>query len=149
MKEIMVAALKKGTVIDHIPAEYTFKVAEILKIKDYDNKLVIASNLPSKRLGKKGIIKISEHYLDKKGAQKIALIAPNATMSKIDDYKVIEKTSLDRAKLLSGILKCYNPNCITNSEPMETKFVVEQEKPLVVRCRYCEREMKKKDIELI
>jgi len=148
MKERTVSALKKGTVIDHIPAEFTFKVAEILKLDAVKNKIVIASNLESKKLGKKGILKIADMYLDKKCAQKIALIAPQASMSKIDDFKVIEKIKLERAKLLSGILKCYNPNCITNTEAMETKFIVVNEKPLAVKCGYCEREMNKEDIML-
>jgi len=144
-----VAALKKGTVIDHIPADKTFKVAEILKLDNMANMVVIASNLTSKKLGCKGLIKIADAYLDKKVVQKIALIAPRASVSRIDNYKVIEKTKLERSRLLSGLLKCYNPNCITNSEHIETKFVIEKEKPLLVRCRYCEREMKKEDIELL
>jgi len=149
MKEITVNAIKKGTVIDHIPAFYTYKVADILGLENINSRTVIASNLPSKKHGMKGIIKISNIYLDKEVVQKIALIAPKATVSKIDNFKVIDKTQLERPKLLKNLLKCFNPNCITNKEPMDTKFVVEKEKPLVVRCGYCEREMHKEDIELL
>jgi len=139
IKELSVSAIKEGTVIDHIPARHTFKVADILKLQDLENSVVIATNLKSTKLGMKGIIKTSGLFLDKKLLQKISLIAPKATVSKIKNYKAIEKTKLERPKLLNNIIKCVNPNCITNNEPMDTKFVVEKEKPLLVRCRYCER----------
>ena len=90
-KEITVSAIRKGSVIDHIRADATFRVAEILDVDKYKNRVVIASNLDSQKLGKKGIIKIANLYLDKKCVQKIALIAPEATMSKIEDFKVIDK----------------------------------------------------------
>jgi len=138
-KELSVSAIKEGTVIDHIPSKHTFKVAELLMLDKLDNRVVIASNLISLKLGTKGILKISDMFLDRKLVQKIALIAPNATVSTIKDYKIIEKTKLERPKILNNIIKCVNPNCITNNEPMKTEFVVESEKPVLVRCKYCER----------
>jgi len=149
MKEITVNAIKKGTVIDHIPSEYTFQVAEILGIDRMDDMVVIASNLKSSKHGSKGIIKVGTRYLDRHEVQKIALFAPDATVSSIDDYKIIEKNRLKRPKEYTGLLKCFNPNCITNREKMTSSFDLLGEKPLVIRCRYCEREMKKDDIELL
>lgn len=149
MKEIRINAIREGTVIDHIPAEYTFKVAEILKITHLDNVVSVASNLKSRKLGKKGIIKVE--FLDLKDtvAQKIALIAPNATLSTIKNFEVIEKKKLDIPQEIYNIVKCFNPNCITNNEKVKTKFLVESKKPLAIRCYHCERFMTKEDIELL
>lgn len=148
MKERTVAAIKRGTVIDHIPSDSVFKVSEILKLDKLDNTVVIASNLTSTKNGKKGLIKVEDMFLDEVCLQKIAIIARDATISRIEDYKVTEKTKLKRPKVLKGILKCFNPGCITNHEPMETEFYLESEKPLIVRCKHCEREMQKRDVEL-
>jgi aspartate carbamoyltransferase regulatory subunit len=149
MKELTVAAISKGTVIDHIPHEHTFKVAEILGISRSEDYIVVANNLPSKKIGVKGLIKIKNRYLDNKDVQRIALFAPNATVSKIDDFKIIEKTQMQRPKAYIDMIKCFNPNCITNKERMKSRFSLLSEKPLTLVCNYCERELKKEDLRLI
>jgi aspartate carbamoyltransferase regulatory subunit len=149
MREITVNAIKKGTVIDHIPTDYAFKVAEILKLHLMPNRVVIASNLDSRKLKLKGMVKIADTYLDKRDLQKIALIAPNATVSRIEDFRVIEKTNLERQRLMKNLIRCPNPKCITNNEGVHTKFAVEEESPLVVRCSYCESHLSEEEIELI
>ncbi len=149
MKELKVTAIENGTVIDHIPRDMAFKVAEILGLQYVEKSVVLASNLDSGKLGKKGIVKVSGMYLDKRHVQKIALIAPKATVSRIKGYKVVDKMKLTRPKLITGIVKCFNPNCITNTECTETRFVLVREGPLVLRCRYCERTMRKEDMVLL
>lgn len=149
MKELKISAIREGTVIDHIPAEHTFKVADILKVNEHNNVISIASNLESKKFGRKGIIKVGGLNLNEKDVQKIALIAPNATLNVIENFKVIEKKKLDVPEELYSIVKCFNPNCITNNENVKTKFLVESKKPLVIRCYHCERCMTKEDIELV
>ena len=59
--------------------------------------------------------------------------------SVIREYKVVKKLRVEMPDTIAGILKCPNPNCITNHEKMETRFDVESRKPVHVRCRYCER----------
>lgn len=149
MKERTISAIKQGTVIDHIPANYTFKVAEILGFDKIAKRVIIASNLESNKMGKKGIIKIEDVYLNQLGVQKIALIASNATLSVIKDYKVTEKTKLKRPNLIKSIIKCSNPNCITNKEEVVTQFTIESENPITVRCRHCERPITKEDMRLL
>jgi len=147
-KELKVSAIKEGTVIDHIPPDHTFKVAEILDVANLNKIVSIVSNLRSSRMGKKGIIKVGGLKLVERDVQRIALVAPRATLSIIKNYKVVEKNKLDIPDELNNIIRCFNPQCITNREKVKTKFFVESKKPLQVRCAYCERLMTNNDIEL-
>src|SRR3989344_3975774 len=139
MKQLTISAIKEGTVIDHIPASSVFKIAEILKIKDAPNEASIATNLPSKRLGRKGIIKISNLSLEQSAIDAIALLAEGATISIIKNYEVDKKQNVKIPNSVSGIIKCFNPSCITNHEQSVTKFEVIDKKELKLRCNYCEK----------
>lgn len=147
-KELKVSAIKEGTVIDHIPSDATFKVAEILNLKDIKRIISIATNLKSKRLGMKGIIKVAGKTLTKDEVDKIAVVAPKATVNIIHNYEVKEKINVSVPDTFNKIIKCSNPNCITNNENIKTKFYVIKKEPLKVKCHYCERSMEKEEIEL-
>ena len=147
-KELQVKALKNGTVIDHIPSDNLFKVVSLLQLDIARNQITIGNNLNSKRMGKKGIIKVSERYFSEEELSRIALIAPTAKINLIKDFEVIEKKELSLPDQFSGIVKCPNPKCITNNEPMKTRFDVITKDPIVLKCLYCEREIKQDDIQL-
>jgi aspartate carbamoyltransferase regulatory subunit len=147
MKEHPIGAIKDGTVIDHIRAESTFKVAKILRLEEMQEMVSIASNLHSSKMGKKGIVKIGGVTLRERDVQKIALIAPEATLNIVKDLKVISKRKLSVPKELDHIVRCFNPKCITNHEPVRTRFVVEPNDML--RCHHCERVMKREELELL
>jgi aspartate carbamoyltransferase regulatory subunit len=148
-KELKISAIRDGTVIDHIPSDATFKVADILNLKDEKNIISVATNLKSKKTGKKGIIKVAGKTLTKDEVNKIAVIAPKATLNIIENYSVREKIKVSIPDMFNKIIKCSNPNCITNNEDVKTKFYVSKKEPLRVKCHYCEREMEKKEIELV
>jgi len=148
-KELQVKALKNGTVIDHIPSDILFKVVSLLQLESVKNQITIGNNLTSKRMGKKGIIKISDRYYEEEEISRIALIAPNAKINIIRNFEVIEKKVLSLPDNFTGIVKCPNPKCITNNEPMKTKFEVIKKNPVVLRCPYCEREIQQEDIQLL
>ena len=122
-RELQIRAIKNGIVIDHIPSEKVFAIVEILKLKEYSERITVATNMPSSSLGRKGIIKIEEKILEEKELNNIALLAPNVTINIIEDYKVIEKTKLERLDKVVGLMKCDNPKCISNRENVKTKFV--------------------------
>ena len=148
-KELKVAALKDGTVIDHIPAEKVFKIVSILQLKISGQLLTIGNNLDSKRLERKGIIKISDRILSEDETSKIALIAPNASLNIIRDYKVVEKRALVLGEEMYDVVKCGNPMCITNHQNIPTRFKVIQEDGTVrLKCRYCTREILQDEINL-
>lgn len=139
-----VAAIKDGTVIDHIPSEATFKVLQILDLGN--ESITVGNNLSSKKMGLKGLVKISNKILTKEELNKIAIISPQATVSTIKDYKVENKFRVGVPEVLENILNCFNPKCITRNEEVPTKFYVIKKKPLKIRCHYCERIFKKSEI---
>ena len=148
-KELQVAALKNGTIIDHIPSDKLFTVVSLLNIKDMDSNVTIGYNLESKKLGKKGIIKIADKFFTDDEISKLSVVAPHIKLNVIKDYAVVEKKEAIMPDELKGIVKCNNPKCITNNEPMQTWFhVVDKEKGLL-KCHYCEKEQQKDNIKLI
>lgn len=139
-KELVVSALENGTVLDHIPAENVYKALDILDLKEIENQITIGINLTSKVHGKKGIIKIADKFFEDEELNRLALIAPNATVNVIRDFKVVEKKKLSIPKEVVGIVKCRNPKCVTNHQPIKTWFSTTQEdNDLVLKCHYCEK----------
>lgn len=136
-KELAVAALKDGTVIDHIPSEAVFKAVKILGLENTTHAVTIGCNLHSGRLGSKGIIKVADIFFDDATLNRIALIAPQAVVNIIRDYEVVEKHPVSVPDVITGIVRCDNPKCITNHEPMATKYIVVSREPLVIKCHYC------------
>jgi aspartate carbamoyltransferase regulatory subunit len=149
MKSLNVSAIADGTVIDHIPAEHTFKVAAILNLPLFREVVSIASNLDSGTMGKKGLIKVGGLSLRERDVHKIALVAPDATVNIIKDFKVIKKFKVSVPDELDDIVKCFNPHCITNREQVRTRFIVETKEPLVLRCHHCERVIRREEMELL
>jgi aspartate carbamoyltransferase regulatory subunit len=143
-KELKVAALRNGTVIDHIPAGQVFKVVEILHLHHYENQITIGNNLDSKKMGSKGIIKISDRYIDEAEANKIALVAPEAKINIIRNYEVVEKRYVNLPQEIIEIVHCPNPKCITNNDPVRTHFHVRKQAngQILLHCHYCEKDLK-------
>ena len=136
-KELAVAALRHGTVIDHIPAEALFKAVKILGIEKMTTAVTIGNNLSSHLLGKKGIIKVADVEFDDDVLNRIALIAPHAKINIIRDYEVAKKFPISLPDEIRGIVRCGNPKCITNNEPMRTRFEVIDREDVTIRCCYC------------
>ncbi len=148
-KELAVAALRNGTVIDHIPSSALFKAVKILGIEKLDKHVTIGNNLESKKLGSKGIIKIADVVFPESAINRIALVAPTAVVNIIRDFEVVEKRPVALPDTLIGIVRCDNPKCITNAEPMKTRFEVEGTDEIVLRCHYCGHTVASKDAQII
>ena len=138
-KQLIVSAIKNGTVIDHIPAKNLFKVISILNLDQIDTQITFGTNLESKKLGSKAIIKIADKYFLDEEINKIALVAPQANLNIIRDYEVVEKRVVEVPDSFIGIVKCVNPKCITNFENITTKFTVVSKSEVALKCRYCEK----------
>ena len=141
-KELKVVPIKNGTVIDHIARGQALNVLKILAITaKTDAVLSVAMNVLSKKMGRKDIVKVEDRELKPKEVDKIALIAPNATINIIRDYEVIAKHTVYLPKSIDGIIRCANPNCISNAkkEPVISQFLTVSENPPLFRCFYCER----------
>ncbi|MDA1196361.1 MAG: aspartate carbamoyltransferase regulatory subunit [Nanoarchaeota archaeon] len=148
-KTLRIAAIKEGTVIDHIPADKIFTIIRVLRLDKASGSVSVATNLPSKLLGKKGVVKIAGRELTSLEAEEIALLAPEATLNIIKDYEVSEKRKVNLPEQISGFVDCMNPNCITNKQPVATRFSVKAGEKVRLKCDYCEREMGQKQIRIL
>ncbi|WP_292484589.1 aspartate carbamoyltransferase regulatory subunit [Methanohalobium sp.] len=139
--EIRVQPIENGTVIDHITAGQALNVLKIIgKPGTSEGIMSVLINAPSSH-GKKDVIKIEGREINAQEFDKIALIAPNATINIIRNFKVASKKQVQIPEHIEGVVKCVNPNCITNSnEPIKSNFTVNNENRYVfLRCDYCER----------
>lgn len=143
--ELQITAIKNGSVIDHIDSEKTLKIMEILELSSAREKVTVAFNLESKALGRKGIIKVEGRKVVQGEIEKIALLAPEATINYIEDCRVVKKEKVSAPDVVVGTIKCGNPKCITNFEGAATKFYREEDN---YRCNYCERTTHKNLINL-
>jgi len=142
IKEIKVTPIRNGTVIDHIACGQALNVLRILGVNEYniDSTVSVLMHVPSKKTDWKDVVKVEDRELDPKTVDKIALIAPNATIDIIRDYNVAEKHRVELTQRVKGLVYCGNPNCITNKkEPVEPEFAVDSYNPLILRCIYCDR----------
>ena len=137
--KLKVSAISEGTVIDHIPSENLFKVISILELDTTQNMITFGANLDSGKLTNKAIIKVSNQFFADDDINRIALIAPHAKLNIIRDYEVVEKKVVEVPDKVVGIVKCFNPKCITNNEEILTSFKVVNKNPLALKCKYCEK----------
>ncbi|MFC2711571.1 aspartate carbamoyltransferase regulatory subunit [Hoylesella oralis] len=147
-KERLVAAIENGTVIDHIPAEKTYQVVNLLSLQDLDTPVTIGNNFISRKVGKKGIIKVSDKFFTNEEISRLSVVAPKIVLNIIKDYEVVEKKTVETPDELRGIVKCNNPKCITNNEPMETIFNIVDKDKGVLKCHYCDTEQDISKVEL-
>lgn len=145
---LRVSKIKDGTVIDHVTGGHALDVAKILGVTGKEGRVItIAINVPSGRFGCKDILKIEGRELNPEEVDKIALLAPHATINIIRNYNVVEKKRVKLPPVIHDIVKCANPACITNSdEPVEAKFYVESQEPLRLKCHYCGYVMEKEEV---
>ena len=147
-KERLVAAIENGTVIDHIPAEKTFQVVNLLELQNLSTPVTIGYNFSSSKVGCKGIIKVSDKFFTDDEISRLSVVAPNIILNIIHDYEVVEKKQGITPDELRGIVKCNNPKCITNNEPVSTIFNVVDKEAGTLKCHYCDKEQQMDKVEL-
>ncbi len=147
IKELKVSAIENGTVIDHIPSHAVFQVIRILKLDSFDNMVLFATNLESKKYGTKGLIKVSNKFFLPEELNKIALVAPHASIIEIRDFQVSSKKIVETPDHVNGIVRCFNPNCVTNHEQVTTRFTVVEKEELRLKCHFCEKITRRSNME--
>ena len=148
-KQLSVSAIQNGTVIDHVPANTLFKVIQILGLDHISDQITFGTNLESKKLGLKAIIKISNIFFEDEDINRIALVAPEAKLNIIRDYEVVEKRVVKVPENIIGIARCMNPKCITNFENVTTKFKVISKKDVSLKCHYCDKITNQENMQII
>lgn len=136
-----VSAIENGTVIDHIPSHSLLKVMKVLGLEDNTtNRITLGSNLESKRIEKKAIIKVADMFVSEHKINEIAIFAPAARVSYIENFIVKKKFKVTVPDSFEGIIKCANPACVTNQErEIETRFELVNKFNIALRCCYCEK----------
>jgi len=125
--KLQVEAIKRGTVIDHIPAQVGFKLLTLFKLTETDQRITIGLNLPSGEMDEQ--------------VNQLALYAPHATVNRIDDYEVVGKSRPNLPDRINSVLVCPNSNCISHAEPVSSSFAVKKrENDIALKCKYCEKE---------
>jgi aspartate carbamoyltransferase regulatory subunit len=144
--ELRVKPIKNGTVIDHIAGGQALNVLKILGIAGTSDATVsVVMNVESSKLGKKDIVKVEDRELKEEEVNRIALIAPDATINIIRDFSVIEKHHVDLPDQIIGVVRCQNPSCISNTEePIKSRMMVKTKNPVLLRCVYCEQPITEK-----
>jgi len=134
---LLISPIQNGTVIDHISGGEALNVLKIIGITGATTESIsVATNVKSSKIGRKDIVKIENRELRKEEVDRIALIAPHATISIIRNFDVYEKKGVEIPAFLIGVVRCPNPGCISNTnEPVPTKFEV---LPKGLHCLYCE-----------
>ena len=148
-QELMVAAIENGTVIDHIPSNKLFQVVRLLHLEQLKSAVMVGYNLPSSKMGLKSIIKVNGKFCSDAELSTLSVVAPNVTLCIIKDYEVVEKKCVTLPQVITGIVKCANPKCITNNEPMPTRFHVSDAEAGTIRCDYCEKEQQLENVKIV
>ncbi len=146
---IRIVKISDGTVIDHIDAGHALEVLEILGITGKGGSIVtLAMNISSSRIGKKDIVKIENRVIEDTEVDKIALVAPEATINIIKNSEVVKKTRVELPERISNVVSCPNPRCVTNKErePIVPKYEVVSKSPVVLKCLYCWNLIEEADI---
>ncbi len=141
VSKLQVEAIRSGTVIDHIPAQVGFKLLWLFRLTETDQRITIGLNLPSGELQRKDLIKIENTFLNNDQINQLAVYAPNATVNRINDYKVVAKITPMLPEVIERVLICPNSNCITRAERIDSHFTVKHRPDEIhLQCRYCEKE---------
>lgn len=148
-EELLVAAIENGTVIDHIPPAKIFEVVNLLHLENVKTSIMVGINLKSHKMGQKSIIKIADKYFTDAELNQLSVVAPNVSLCIIKDYEVVEKREVELPDVVRGVVKCGNPKCITNNEPMTTVFQVVDKERGIIQCAYCEKEQNIDHVKLL
>jgi aspartate carbamoyltransferase regulatory subunit len=143
-----VAKLRHGTVIDHLSPGMALKALEMIGVP-HESSALIGVNLASGKAGRKDILKLENVELSAEQIENLAVLGPSATVCYIREYEIVKKVSVTLPEVLEGVLRCPNPNCITNHDRIATRFDVERTSPTEVRCTFCERLISEDDIVLL
>lgn len=138
-----VTAIRNGTVVDHIPAGHALQVIQMLRIdRTRTTPVSLVMNVPSDKLGRKDVLKVEDRELSQEELDRLALIAPTASIAIIRNHAVAEKLRVELADDLVNIASCSFSNCITKNarEPLPQRLRVISRDPLEVRCYYCGRD---------
>ena len=139
---MQVDTIKNGIVIDHITAGKGMQIYKLLNLGDLECPVAFIKNAPSRKMGKKDIIKIDADIVVDTAI--LGFVDPDVTVNVIKDNKIIEKKTIELPEKLVDVLQCKNPRCITTTEQeLPHIFTLADKENRIYRCLYCETKAKK------
>jgi aspartate carbamoyltransferase regulatory subunit len=134
-------SIKNGIVIDHITAGKGAKIYKLLGLDNLECPVAFIKNVPSRKMGKKDIIKIdADIEID---TDILGFIDPDVTVNVIKNDKIVEKKAIALPEKLTNVLVCKNPRCISATEQeLPQIFTLADKEKRVYRCLYCETKAK-------
>ena len=133
--------IKNGIVIDHIEAGKGMEVYNFLNLDELDCNVALIKNAPSKKTGRKDVIKIDSNIMI--DLDVLGYIAPEVTVNFIKDGVNVGKKKLELPEYVKNVIKCKNPRCITSCEQeIEHVFKLVDKESKTYRCIYCEAKAK-------
>ncbi len=148
-KQLQIAAIENGTVIDHIPSSKLFQVVRLLHLDETTETVSMGYNMSSRKMRSKAVVKVANRFFTDEELNRLALVTPDVTLVIIRNYEVVEKKQVRLPEEIIGLVKCSNPKCITNNEPMLTRFSVINPATGTLKCHYCNHEEELERIKLL
>ena len=138
-----IGGLNNGIVIDHIKAGKSMDIYHYLKLEKSDCCVAIIKNAKSNKMGKKDIIKIEGPiHVD---INMLAVLDDHLTINIIENGKIVIKKSPELPNLVTNIIKCKNPRCITSIEQeLPHQFKLTSAEKRIYRCIYCDEAFDRK-----
>ena len=136
-REFRVFRIENGIVIDHIPHWSAYKVLDILGLRGTDSLVTVGFGLNSEEMGRKDLVKVENLELTARDINRIALVAPKATINRIQDSQIVDKFKVRLPDRITGLIRCTNPGCITHGEPAPARHYTLNREPVQLRCHYC------------
>lgn len=146
---MLVQKISDGTVVDHIAAGKALSVLHLLgNPQGKGVTLALVMNVTSSKMGRKDILKVEGVELSEEQVQRLALIAPEASVNIIRAYRVVAKRKVSPPEILKGILSCSNPTCISvrEKDAVPSIFFRMSSVPIRYRCKYCSRDISEHEI---
>lgn len=147
-REYKVYRIHNGTVIDHIPHWQAYRVIDILGLRGTEDLVTVGFGLPSRKLGKKDLLKVENRELTEEEMHRIALVAPHATINLVREARIAHKFAVRLPDRFAGLTRCSNYGCITRHEPVPPRFETLSREPVRLRCHYCRQITEGPELEL-
>ncbi len=138
-----IGGLNEGVVIDHIKAGGAMEIYSYLGLEKLDCSVAIIKNAKSNKMGKKDIIKIEGPITV--NLDILGVLDENITINIIKDNKIVEKRILELPNMVTNVIKCRNPRCITSVEQeLPHRFKLTDKEKRIYRCLYCEQKFSRR-----
>ena len=131
----------EGVAQPGVDEEAAVELYSILGLDRLECTVAMLKNVPSRKMGRKDIIKIDEIIdID---FDVLGYVDPGITVNIVRDGKLDRKFSVELPERVTNVIRCRHPRCITSTEQeLPHIFKLTDRENRVYRCLYCESRAK-------